>query len=386
MRGGRRPAKQSIRLKDCFAKIARNDTDVDTNKMIQQLKKLEQRYLELEQFLGSEGAFANKEQYNKLAKELSDIKQPVFLYREYRKLEKESADLESVLKEKHDPDFIELARKEIEELSAKKSALEGKIKLILAGEDKDIGRDCILEIRQGTGGDEAGLFAADLYRMYNMYAAKQGWAAEPMSSSPSGAGGLKEVIFSVKGKDAYKRLKFESGVHRVQRVPVTEAQGRIHTSTVTVAVLVEPKEVDLVIEPKDLRIDTYRSSGPGGQHMQKTDSAVRITYLPTGVAVACQDERSQLKNKNKAMRVLRAKLLDAKQEAEVKRLSSARKAQIGSGDRSEKIRTYNFPDRRVTDHRINFTSHQLESVLEGELDELSDALMKAAQDVKAAEQ
>jgi peptide chain release factor 1 len=193
---------------------------------------------------------------------------------------------------------------------------------------------------------------------------------------------MKEVVFSVKGKDAYRRLKFESGVHRVQRVPTTEAQGRIHTSTATVVVLVEPEEVDLVVEPKDLRIDTYRSSGPGGQHMQKTDSAVRITHMPTGIVVACQDERSQLKNKTKAMRILRARLLDAKQQEECKRISAQRKSQIGTGDRSEKIRTYNFPDRRVTDHRINFTSHQLESILEGDLDELSDALIKATQEKK----
>jgi peptide chain release factor 1 len=200
-----------------------------------------------------------------------------------------------------------------------------------------------------------------------------------MSLNSNELGGFKEVVFSIKGKDAYKRLKFESGVHRVQRVPTTEAQGRIHTSTATVAILVEPEEVEFVIEPKDLRIDTYRSSGPGGQHMQKTDSAVRITHLPSGTVVACQDERSQIKNKSKAMRVLRARLLDARQIEEAKKLSAQRKSQIGSGDRSEKIRTYNFPDRRVTDHRINFTSHQLESILEGDMDELSDAIMKAVE-------
>jgi len=237
----------------------------------------------------------------------------------------------------------------------------------------------IVEIRQGTGGDEAGLFAADLYRMYTKYAVNKGWATEIMSLNSNELGGFKEVVFSIKGKDAYKRLKFESGVHRVQRVPTTEAQGRIHTSTATVAILVEPEEVEFVIEPKDLRIDTYRSSGPGGQHMQKTDSAVRITHLPSGTVVACQDERSQIKNKSKAMRVLRARLLDARQMEEAKKLSAQRKSQIGSGDRSEKIRTYNFPDRRVTDHRINFTSHQLESILEGDMDELSDAIMKAVE-------
>jgi len=321
----------------------------------------------------------NKEQYQKYVKELSDLKEPVSLFREYRKISKERDDLSNVLKDKHDQEFLELAQKESAELAGKIGKLENKLKSILAGEDKDAGRDVIVEIRQGTGGDEAGLFAADLYRMYTKYAVNKGWSVEPMSASTNESGGFKEVSFSVKGKDAYKRLKFESGVHRVQRVPTTEAQGRIHTSTATVAILVEPEEVDMAIEPKDLRIDTYRSSGPGGQHMQKTDSAVRITHIPTGLAVACQDERSQLKNKQKAMRILRARLLDKKRQEESKRISEARKSQIGSGDRSEKIRTYNFPDRRVTDHRINFTSHRLEGILEGELDEISNALIKAAE-------
>jgi peptide chain release factor 1 len=288
-------------------------------------------------------------------------------------------DLETFLKEKHDKELLDLGKKELEELTAKKAGFEEKLKQILAGEDKDVGRDVIVEIRQGTGGDEAGLFAADLYRMYTKYAARRSWNLEPMSASPTELGGFKEIVFSVKGKDAYKRIKFESGVHRVQRVPETEAQGRIHTSTATVAVLVEPEEVDLVIESKDLRIDTYRSSGPGGQHMQKTDSAVRITHISSGIVVACQDERSQLKNKTKAMRILRARLLDMKQQAELKKISQERKSQIGSGDRSEKIRTYNFPGRRVTDHRINFTSHRLEAILEGDLDEVSDALIKTAE-------
>jgi peptide chain release factor 1 len=350
--------------------------------MLEQLKKLEERYQELEQFLVSPEVISDREQSNKYAKELSGLKGPVALLREYNKLSKEIEELEIVLKEKHDKEFVELARNELTNLEARKRALEEKIKDALKVEDKDAGRDVIVEIRQGTGGDEAGIFAADLYRMYIMYAAKKGWAVESMAASPNEVGGFKEVIFSVKGKDAYKRLKFESGVHRVQRVPVTEAQGRIHTSTASVVVLVEPEEIDLLIEPKDLRIDTYRSSGPGGQHMQKTDSAVRITHLPTGVVVTCQDERSQLKNKNKAMRILRAKLLDAKREAESKKVSQERKSQIGSGDRSEKIRTYNFPDRRVTDHRINFTTHRLESVLEGDMDELSDALIKASEDKK----
>lgn len=326
---------------------------------------------------------ADRERSSKLAKELSALKEPVNLFREYKKLTQDIVELEGVLKGKHDREFVELAKKEVQDLELKRKGLELKLAALLEEEDEDAGRDIIVEIRQGTGGDEAGLFAADLYRMYTMYATNKGWTVESMTVNTNEAGGFKEVSFSLKGKDACKRLRFESGVHRVQRVPDTEAQGRIHTSTASVAVLVEPEEVDMAIEPKDLRIDTYRSSGPGGQHMQKTDSAVRITHIPTGLVVACQDERSQLKNKTKAMRILRAKLLDKKREEDVKKLSQARKSQIGTGDRSEKIRTYNFPDRRVTDHRINFTTHRLEAILEGDLDELSDALIKAAKDKKA---
>ena len=350
--------------------------------MYEQLEKLDLRYQELEQLLGSQQQIVDRQLYNKLAKELSDLKLVVSAYREYKKLLKEIADLELVMEGKHDQDFRELAQIEQDLLSEKKIELIQKLDKILAPEDKDAGRDCIVEIRQGTGGDEAGLFAAVLYRMYSKYADNKGWSIESMYSSVNEAGGIKEIVFSVKGKDSFRCLKFESGVHRVQRVPTTESQGRIHTSTATVAVLVEPEEIDLVIEPKDLRIDTYRSSGPGGQHMQKTDSAVRITHLPTGTVVACQDERSQIKNRAKAMRVLRARILEVKIETEAKRLSSARKTQIGTGDRSEKIRTYNFPDRRVTDHRINFTSHQLEGILEGQMDELFEALLKAELETK----
>ncbi|MFH0826451.1 MAG: peptide chain release factor 1 [Candidatus Omnitrophota bacterium] len=352
--------------------------------MFEQLQKSEQRYGELEQLLASSDVISDKDSYHKLAKEFSDLKDTVSFFREYKRIAKEMEDLAAVLKEKHDKEFVDLAKEELQDLEARKTHLEESLKVALAGEDRDSGRDVIVEIRQGTGGDEAGLFAADLYRMYVKYAAHKGWMVESMSSSSNEAGGLKEVIFSVKGKEAYRRLKFESGVHRVQRVPVTEASGRIHTSTATVVVLIEPEKTDLVIDAKDLKIDTYRSSGPGGQHMQKTDSAVRITHIPSGVVVACQDERSQLKNKLKAMRILGAKLLDMKKEQECRKLSQARKSQIGTGDRSEKIRTYNFPDRRVTDHRINFTLHRLEAVLEGELDELSEALIRA-QEEKAKE-
>jgi peptide chain release factor 1 len=350
--------------------------------MFEQLEKLEKRYVELEELLGRQEVATDKASYNRYAKELSDLSPAVMLFRQHKNIARQAADLEHVFKEKHDKEFLELATAEAQILKNQLAELEQKLKVMLAGEDKDAGVGLIVEIRQGTGGDEAALFAADLYRMYSLYAAAKGWVLEPMSGSPKELGGFKEVVFSVSGKDAYKRLKFESGVHRVQRVPETEAQGRIHTSTATVAVLAEPKEVDMVINPSDLRIDTYRSSGPGGQHMQKTDSAVRITHIPTGVVVACQDERSQLKNKTKAMRILGARILDMKREAEVKKLSQERKSQIGSGDRSEKIRTYNFPDRRVTDHRINFTSHRLEAILDGDMDELSDALIKASEEKK----
>jgi len=354
--------------------------------MFRQLEKSETRYQELEHLLTTQEVLSNQELCNRYAKELAGLRESVSLFREHKKLSQEIIDLEIVLKEKHDPEFLELADKEKQELIKKKADLEFRLSDILKGEDIYIGKDVILEIRQGTGGLEAGLFTAELYRMYSKYAANKGWAIELMSASPTELGGFKEVILSVKGRDAYKRLRFESGVHRVQRVPSTEAQGRIHTSTVTVVVLIEPEDVDFVIEPKDLRIDTYRSSGPGGQHMQKTDSAVRITHIPSGFVVACQDERSQLKNKNKALRILRARLLDIKRENELKKISQVRKSQIGSGDRSEKIRTYNFPDRRVTDHRINLTVHRLEAVLEGELDEFSDALIKASQEKAKAEE
>jgi len=344
---------------------------------------MEHRYEELEHLLADHAIIADTERYNKLVKELSDLKGAVVLFREHKKLVKEMADLQVLLKEKHDSELLSMAQKELQDLKNKKSELEKKLKEELKGEDKDAGKNVILEIRQGTGGLEAALFAADLFRMYSKYGAAKGWTVEAMSSHPTDVGGFKEIIFSVQGRDAYRRLKFESGVHRVQRVPETEAQGRIHTSTATVAVMIEPEEVELEINPGDLKIETYRASSAGGQHMQKTDSAVRITHIPTVTVVSCQDERSQLKNKNKAMRILRARLLDAKQQAEAKKITEERRAQIGTGDRSEKIRTYNFPDRRVTDHRINFTSYQLESIMEGNLDEFTEALLTAAEEKSA---
>mgnify|MGYP001571652270 CR=1 FL=1 len=348
--------------------------------MFRELEKIEARYEELEQLLAKPEVVSSQPQYTKFAKELSGLSTKVSLFREFKKISKEIEDLEGVLKEAHEEEFLELARKELDNLRKQRSDLEGRLKNALSEEEGELGKDIIVEIRAGTGGQEASIFAADLYRMYTKYSSRKGWSTEIIASHATESGGYKEIIFGVKGKDAYKMLKFESGVHRVQRVPQTEASGRIHTSTATVAVLMEPEEVDLVIDPKDLKIDVFRSSGPGGQSVNTTDSAVRVTHLPTGMIVTCQDERSQLKNRNKALRVLRARLLEVKIQEEFKRVSQERKSQIGSGDRSEKIRTYNFPDRRVTDHRIGVTIHRLEGVLEGDLDEIVESLIKASKE------
>lgn len=324
---------------------------------------------------------ADSAQCAKYARELSEITPAVKKYAQLKDLEKQAVELRHLLSDKsHAKDFLELAAAEFEDLKKKSAQLSAELEEILKAPDPDLNRNCMVEIRAGTGGQEAGLFAADLYRMYTKYAAAKGWGVELMSISPTDLGGIKEVIFSVSGRDAYKRLKYESGVHRVQRVPTTEASGRIHTSAATVAVLFEPEETDLVIDPKDLKIDVYRSSGHGGQSVNTTDSAVRITHLPSGLVVTCQDERSQLKNKIKAMRVLRTRLSDEAQTKKQNERSELRKSQVGTGDRSEKIRTYNFPDRRITDHRIGFTSHRLEEVLEGALDELTEALIKAGEE------
>ncbi len=344
--------------------------------MFDKLEKLEKRYRELELLLADPKISSDQSQCQKLAKELSDLTPTVKMLQDYQKTLQQIEDLRKFLNEKHEKEYEDLAKSELKSLE--KTAEELKLKLTdLAKPRKhQKERDLLIEIRAGTGGQEASLFAADLYRMYTRYAAAKGWKVESMSSSPSETGGFKEVIFSVSGHGASQRLKWESGVHRVQRVPTTEASGRIHTSAATVAVLFEPEEIELTIDPKDLKIDVFRSSGPGGQSVNTTDSAVRITHLPTGTIVSCQDERSQLKNKLKAMRVLRARLLDQMKKEATEKTSQERKAKIGTGDRSEKIRTYNFPDRRITDHRIGFTTHQLAKVLDGGLDELTDALLK----------
>ncbi len=344
---------------------------------LEKLKKAEERFAELEKLLADPQVIADQNQYQKLAKEYSDLTPLVGKFREYTKVVDQKNELSKMLKDNTDKEFGELAKLELEDLQQKETAFNQELDDLLNPKLNVKGRNLIIEIRAGTGGEEASLFAADLHRMYTRYAANKGWKVEAMDSAPSDTKGFKEVIFSISGPDAEKRLKWESGAHRVQRVPSTEASGRIHTSAATVAVLFEAEEVDIQIEPKDLKIDVYRSSGPGGQSVNTTDSAVRITHIPTGTVVACQDERSQLKNRAKAMRILRARIQDKINQENFEKTTLDRKLKVGSGDRSEKIRTYNFPDRRVTDHRIGFTSHQLMAILDGDLDPLTDALIEA---------
>ncbi|NQT95418.1 MAG: peptide chain release factor 1 [Candidatus Omnitrophica bacterium] len=350
--------------------------------MIESLENKKKRAEELEKFLSDHEVLKNRALCQKYAKELASLSPILKKYKEYSSAESEIKNLEVLLKEKHDREFIDLARSEIDELKAKQKSLKHEMEEMLVEEDPDSRRNIIMEIRAGTGGLEASLFAAELFRMYSKYAQRNNWKVDLMNTSGSEAGGIKEVIFSVEGNAVYKRLKFESGVHRVQRVPTTEASGRIHTSAVTVAVLPEAEEVDLQIDQKDLRVDVYRSSGHGGQSVNTTDSAVRITHIPTDIVVTCQDERSQLKNKTKAMKVLRSRLFDKRRQEQMQKISQDRKIQVGSGDRSEKIRTYNFPDRRVTDHRINLSLHKLEGILEGELDEIISELILAEKKAK----
>jgi peptide chain release factor 1 len=295
-------------------------------------------------------------------------------YRQYKANEQELSETEAMLQESRDEELEELAKEEIERLTARREELHEKLRLILLPKDPKDKKNVIMEIRAGAGGDEAGLFAADLYRMYTRYAEDHSWSTELLSSHVTGIGGFKEIIFSIEGKGAYSRLKYESGVHRVQRVPVTEASGRIHTSTATVAVLPEMDEVEVEIDPGDLEIEVYRSSGPGGQHMQKNATAVRVTHLPTGMVVACESERSQFQNKERAMAILRARLYAIEEQKQLEERGETRRLQVGTGERSEKIRTYNFPQNRVTDHRIGLTSYRLETILDGALDEFIEEL------------
>lgn len=341
--------------------------------MFDKLESIESRYLELEKELSDPATIANQPEYQRLAKEHADLMPCVQTFRKHRELAARLEENRELLSDV-DPDIRELAQEDSSQIQTELDELEDELKQLLVPKDPNDDKDVILEIRAGTGGDEAALFSADLFRMYTKYAELMGWKVDVLSSHATGIGGFKEVIFSLSGNRAYSRLKFESGVHRVQRVPTTESQGRIHTSAVTVAVFPEAEEVEVEIEPNDLRVDVFRSSGPGGQSVNTTDSAVRITHAPTGLVVICQDEKSQHKNKAKALKVLRARLLDRKQQEQRDKTAEDRKSQVGTGDRSERVRTYNFPQNRVTEHRINLTLYKLEQVLEGEINSIIDPL------------
>jgi len=337
----------------------------------EKLKEIEKRYQEIEEKLYDEKIYKNPELLNRYVKERGELSEIVETYRKLKEIRKNIAETETLLK---DEEMKEVAEEEIEKLKEEEEKLHDKLLLLLIPEDPRDKRNAIMEIRAAAGGEEAALFAADLFRMYAYYAEKRGWKIEVMDSHPTDLGGYKEIIFSVIGKGAYGDLKFESGVHRVQRVPVTEASGRIHTSTVTVAVFSEAEDIDVKIDPEDLRIDVFRASGHGGQCVQKIESAVRITHIPTGIVVTCQDERSQLKNKERALKILKARLFDMYQKKKEEEVSRERKKQVGWGERSEKIRTYNFPQNRVTDHRIGLSLYNLPEILEGNIDELINAL------------
>ncbi len=341
--------------------------------MFDKLLEVENRYDEMESLLADPKVLANPKEMQKLARERAEISKLVAAYRAYKKVEEEIKESQGILAES-DEEMRELAKTELQSLRERQAALEQEIKVLLLPKDPRDEKNIFLEIRAGTGGEEAALFAANLFRMYAKYAEMNHWRVEIMSENPTGLGGFREIIALIEGKGVYSRLKYESGVHRVQRVPVTESSGRIHTSAVTVAVLPEADEVELEINPNDLRIDVYRSSGPGGQSVNTTDSAVRVTHIPTGLVVTCQDEKSQHKNKAKALKVLRARLLDQMTEKQRQEISEDRKSQVGTGDRSERVRTYNFPQNRVTDHRVGFTLHRLDSFMEGDIDELLTAL------------
>ncbi|MHC1696530.1 MAG: peptide chain release factor 1 [Geobacteraceae bacterium] len=341
--------------------------------MLHKIEELERRYNELESLLSDPGILGNQGEFRKLNKEHSELSALVTVYREYRKLLAEMEDNRGLLAES-DLEIREMAEAELEELAARGKELEEEIKLLLLPKDPNDDRSVVLEIRAGTGGDEAALFAGDLFRMYNRFAEANRWKVEIISSSESAVGGFKEIIALVEGAGVYARLKYESGTHRVQRVPDTETQGRIHTSACTVAVLPEAEDIDIDINPADLKIDVYRSSGAGGQHVNTTDSAVRITHLPTGIVVACQEERSQIKNRAKAMKVLKSRMLDIMVSEQNAKMAADRKLQVGSGDRSERIRTYNFPQGRMTDHRIGLTLYRLDAIMAGDIAEIVDAL------------
>jgi len=353
-------------------------------KFLVQLESIEEKVKKLEELMTDSEVLKDQSKIQSIAKEHKELSEILNLYNEYKKVNRQIEEVKQLLSSTTDDDLRELAEEELESLKKQQEDLEKKMEIALLPKDPNDEKNVILEIRQGAGGDEASLFTAELFRMYQRYAERHGWKTEILSLHPTEKGGIKEVIALIKGKGAYSRLKFESGVHRVQRVPETESSGRIHTSTVTVAVLPEAEEVDIEIKPEELKIETMRASGAGGQHVNTTDSAVRITHIPTGMVVTCQDERSQLQNKMKAMQILRARLKDYYERLEKEKIAKERKEQVGTGERSEKIRTYNFPQNRVTDHRVNYTSYRINDIMDGDLDEIIDVLIAKENEEKLA--